>query len=162
MTTRMLDDDTRRLLDSLAKTPMPDLLQLPPHEARIVVRQSLPPRDPALAVSSTDLEVGGASASPPVEIRVYRPDPPVRSKRMPAMLYLHGGGWLVGDLDTVDHVCRAIAHQARCVVVSVDYRLAPEHPFPAALEDAYAALCWLAATGGGRTRCGGCRAHRRR
>lgn len=62
----------------------------------------------------------------------------------PAWLYFHGGGWIMGDLDTHDNVCRALAKKTEAVVVSVNYRLAPEHPFPAAFDDAYAALEWVA------------------
>lgn len=65
--------------------------------------------------------------------------------RRPAILYYHGGGWVAGGIDTHDNVTRYLASVSSCVVVSVDYRLAPEHPFPAAVEDAYAALQWVRA-----------------
>jgi acetyl esterase len=70
-------------------------------------------------------------------------DPPVARTAQPAVLFLHGGGWVVGDLDGVDALCRALANRTGAVVVSVDYRLAPEHPFPAALDDAWTVLTWL-------------------
>lgn len=70
-------------------------------------------------------------------------DPPVARTTLPAILYLHGGGWVVGDLDGVDPLCRALANRTGAVVVSADYRLAPEHPFPAALDDTHTALDWL-------------------
>lgn len=76
----------------------------------------------------------------PLPFRLYSPAP---KRTLPGLLYLHGGGWVVGDLDTHDSVCRALARRAACVVVSLDYRLAPENPFPAALEDGWAALQWL-------------------
>ena len=63
----------------------------------------------------------------------------------PALIYFHGGGWVIGDLDSHDQVCRALANAIPCIVVSVDYRLAPEHKFPAAAEDAIAATQWIAA-----------------
>ncbi len=62
----------------------------------------------------------------------------------PGLVYFHGGGWVVCDLDTHDVICRAIARQSGAVVISVDYRLAPEHRFPAAVADCYAATCWVA------------------
>jgi len=70
-------------------------------------------------------------------------DPPVARAAQAAVLFLHGGGWVVGDLDGVDALCRALANRTGAVVVSADYRLAPEHPFPAALEDAWTVLTWL-------------------
>jgi len=73
-------------------------------------------------------------------VRIYRP----RAGRLPAMLYLHGGGWVAGSVDTHDGVCAAIATAADVVVASVQYRRAPESPFPAPNDDAYAALQWLA------------------
>ena len=69
-----------------------------------------------------------------VPIRTYRPADGV----LPALVYFHGGGWSIGDLNSADPMCRRLAHEAGCVVISVDYRLAPEHPFPAAVEDACA------------------------
>ncbi len=76
-----------------------------------------------------------------IPVRIYRrlgmPDP------TPAIVYLHGGGWAAGDLDTHDGSCRLLAFESECVVVSVDYRLAPEHPFPAAVDDAVAAYRWV-------------------
>ena len=76
-----------------------------------------------------------------IPIRVYTPES--RAPR-PALVYFHGGGWVVCDLDTHDVVCTAIAHRAGAVVVAVDYRLAPEHKFPAAVIDSYAATAWVA------------------
>jgi acetyl esterase len=69
-----------------------------------------------------------------VPVRVYRHE----AGTLPAVVYFHGGGWSIGDLDSADPMCRRLAAEVGCVVVSVDYRLAPEHPFPAAVEDAYA------------------------
>jgi len=78
-------------------------------------------------------------------IRVYRPRP----GRLPAILYLHGGGWVAGSVDTHDGVCAALANDANAVVASVQYRRSPESPFPAPNDDAYAALQWLAGSAGG-------------
>jgi acetyl esterase len=80
---------------------------------------------------------GGALA-----LRIYTP--PAPAQPLPVVVYYHGGGWVLGDLDSHDNVCRQIAHKSGSVVVAVDYRLAPEHRFPAALDDAWTALAWVA------------------
>ncbi|MET7680649.1 alpha/beta hydrolase [Streptomyces sp. NPDC005423] len=89
-----------------------------------------------------ELDIPGPAG--PLPIRVYRPhsDTP-----LPVLMYFFGGGWVVGSLDTSDAICRALAGMTPCVIVSVGYRLAPEHPFPAAIDDCYAAVKWVAANG---------------
>jgi acetyl esterase len=77
-----------------------------------------------------------------LRVRVYRPE---ADGPLPALVYFHGGGWVVGSLDSHDPLCRRLASRTPAVVVSVDYRLAPEHPFPAAVDDAWAATEWAAA-----------------
>ncbi len=86
--------------------------------------------------SVEDLEIPGPGGG--LRVRVYRPQARARG----VLVYFHGGGWVVGNLDTHDGNCRALANATPCVVVSVDYRLAPEHRFPAAVDDAYAATVW--------------------
>ncbi|MBU8919354.1 alpha/beta hydrolase [Bacillus sp. FJAT-29953] len=76
-----------------------------------------------------------------IPVRIYTP---AGEGPFPALVYYHGGGWVIGNLDTVDVPCRMLANRAGCVVVSVDYRLAPEHKFPTAAEDSYAAAKWVA------------------
>ena len=77
----------------------------------------------------------------PLRVRVYRP---AADGPLPGLVWLHGGGWVVGSLDSHDGLCRAIAARTPCVVAAVDYRLAPEHPFPAGLEDAWSGTEWAA------------------
>ncbi|MFC5969735.1 alpha/beta hydrolase [Halomarina salina] len=89
-----------------------------------------------------DLAFDGPSGDVPV--RIYRPDADADAP-MPVLVYYHGGGWTLGNLDSIDGACRELADRTGCLVVSVDYRLAPEHPFPAAVDDAYAAVRWVAA-----------------
>lgn len=76
-----------------------------------------------------------------IPIRVYYPMK--ERNTYPALVYYHGGGWVIGSLETHDNICRALTNLAECVTISVDYRLAPEHKFPAAVEDAYAAVKWI-------------------
>ncbi|MBN1836268.1 MAG: alpha/beta hydrolase [Spirochaetales bacterium] len=97
-----------------------------------------------------DLEVPGPAG--PVPVRHYRPAPEPQGS--PILVYLHGGAFALGSIDTHANVCRALAAAAGCNILSVGYRLAPEHPYPAGLEDAYAVLCW-AASGGDAPLAGG-------
>jgi acetyl esterase len=78
-----------------------------------------------------------------VPVRAYRPKGAAKDEALPALLFFHGGGWVIGDLDTHDVVCRTLANGARCAVFSVEYRKAPEAPFPAAVDDCFAALNFI-------------------
>lgn len=101
-------------------------------------------RPPIQMQRVTELTIPGSAG--PIGARHYVP--PGTATPGPLLLYFHGGGWVVGDLDTHDGVCRFLAAAAGVSVLSVDYRLAPEHPFPAAIEDAWAAFAWLGANAG--------------
>ena len=111
---------------------------LTPQEARLQAKRLKVPSlaEPLLAV----VERGIPGPADQMRIRVYRPS----TGALPVLMFFHGGGWVLGDLDTSDNVCRRVAKEVDCLVVSVEYRLAPEHPFPAGLEDCYAATCWVA------------------
>jgi len=80
-------------------------------------------------------------AAGPIPVRIFLPPGP---RPLPVLVYFHGGGWVIGSLDGYDSRCRLLAEWGGCAVVSVDYRMAPEYPFPAAVDDAYAATCWIA------------------
>ena len=96
---------------------------------------------PATPVRVTDARAPGPPDAPDVPVRLYRP---AVTGPVPALLYLHWGGFVIGGVDGVHHTCVRIADQVGALVVSVDYRLAPEHPFPAALDDCHAVLEWVA------------------
>lgn len=102
------------------------LLDLPPAPLHHVEDLAIPARDGAM-----------------LRVRLYQPYEPSWAEPAPALLYFHGGGFTVGSVDTHDALCRMFAHEAACMVLSVDYRLAPEHKFPTAVDDACAALTWL-------------------
>jgi acetyl esterase len=143
--TSTLDPDAARVLEMNAAVPRKPVDQVPPAEARAGFRESrarMSP-DPQPVADVADRTIPGPGGAIPV--RIYRGRGTNAADRLPAYLYFHGGGWSVGDLDTHDVTCRQIANDARCAVVAVDYRLAPENPFPAAVDDAEAALTWLAA-----------------
>jgi acetyl esterase len=107
--------------------------------------RDLPRREVHPELRVEDHTVDGPSR--PIAIRVYWP-PDTSEPEPPMVAFFHGGGWVVGDLDTHDGIARAHAVGAGAVVVSVDYRLAPEHPYPAAVDDAWTATRWVAANGG--------------
>lgn len=96
---------------------------------------------PALPMAEVrDFGVPGPDGE--IGLRLYRPEG--AAEPGPALVYVHGGGWVLGDLESHDKICRAIAAQVPCRVVAIDYRLAPEHPFPAGPDDVFAALAWIA------------------
>jgi len=128
-------------MEYLAGLGLPPIDKISPMEARRQyreVRATLRPPAPHLA-EIRDLKADGKGG--PIPLRLYRPAEGV----LPAFVFFHGGGWVVGDLDTHDVVCRQIARDAGAVVIAVDYRLAPENPFPAASDDAWSATTWIAA-----------------
>jgi len=99
------------------------------------------PRSPILPeITAEDRSIDGPAG--PIALRIYRP--PTESPILPVVVFIHGGGWTVGDLDTYDGQARMHAASTGAVVVSIDYRLAPEHPFPAAVDDVWAAFHWVA------------------
>ena len=133
------------LLERLSRSPLPPYYEVPPAVARRLYRDSraaLAPGPPA--VESVQLLLA-PSASGPVPVRHYRAKGAGSEELLPALLYFHGGGWVIGDLDTHDTVCRTLANAARCAVFSVEYRKAPESRFPAAVEDCFAATAYVAA-----------------
>jgi acetyl esterase len=130
-----------QLLERAAKSPLPPYYEVPAHIARRIYR------DTRSALAPKAVEVAEARlliAPGPVALRAYLPAGSKPDERLPALVYIHGGGWVIGDLDTHDVLCRQFANGARCAVYSVDYRLAPEHPFPAAVEDCIAAVKFVA------------------
>ena len=135
-----LHPQVKKILEEAASLGLPDYQDLLPTAARKQMLDLTPPVDPLLAVKRVEnLMIPGPKGEIP--IRLYYPsgDPPFA-----VLVYFHGGGWVMGDLDTHHGVCHALAKQSSCLVVSVDYRLAPEHRYPAAVEDAYAATSWVA------------------
>jgi acetyl esterase len=118
-----------------------------PAEARMLFlgsRDVLSP-EPMPVAESRDLAMSGP-AGQALRLRLYRGTGTAAGELLPALVFFHGGGWVVGDLETHDPMCRHIANAARCAIVAVDYRLAPEHKFPAAVEDCLAATEWVAAS----------------
>jgi acetyl esterase len=145
--------EIRALLDQQAASGRPPLHRQSVEEARAFHVQDAPALNgpPAAVAAVVDRRIPGPAGELPV--RVYTPE---GSPPFPIVVFFHGGGWVVGTLDSYDPLCRALAAATPAVVVSVDYRLAPEHRWPAAVEDAYAATLWAshnaAALGGAQHR----------
>jgi acetyl esterase len=137
----MLDPEIRAVLDAMAAQAPPPGVEVPVLEARAAHdAESTLLSGPGEPVADV-LELRVPRAGGEVPVRVYRPGGAGGTPGVVA--YFHGGGWCLGSLDGFDTVCRALANASGAIVASVDYRLAPEHPFPAAVEDAEAVVRWL-------------------
>jgi acetyl esterase/lipase len=129
-----LNSKARAIVDQISA--LPQLPNLTPVEAR--GRPTPLEAAPEAVGSVTTRTIPGPGG--PMAIRIYRPKEALRA----ALVYFHGGGWVLGSLDSADGSCRALTNRSRCVVISIDYRLAPETKFPGAVDDAYAAVSWVA------------------
>jgi acetyl esterase len=133
-----LNPQITTLLERVARSPLPPYHSVPAFVARRIYRDTravLSPKTPEIA--ETRLLIFNNA----IAVRSYRP---VLNETLPALVFFHGGGWTIGDLDTHDVLCRQLAIGARCAVFSIDYRLAPEYPFPAAVEDCFTATQFVA------------------
>src|SRR3989442_1260474 len=146
-----LDPEAKALLEQMTAVVRPfDELSVEEARAAIATLSAAAGEGEAVARVENRIVPGPRGEIP---VRVYTPE---GRAPFPVLVYFHGGGWVIGNLETHDGVCRHLANAAGAVVASVDYRLAPEHPFPASGEDAYAATRWVAANaaviGGGGPR----------
>jgi len=142
-----LHPQARALLDMLDMLGDPLIEDSTPEQARAIRKERALPPSTAVVHEIRDVDAGGVPA------RLYRPSD---RTDLGLLVYFHGGGWVLGDLDSHDDVCRRLANGSGHAVLSVDYRLAPEHPFPAGLEDSIGATRWAAANAAAL----GCRADR--
>jgi acetyl esterase len=138
-----LDPQARFVLDQIAAQGGMNMSQLSPDEARKAFEQLRLPIPPEPVAEIENRTIPGVAGALPV--RIYRAEGTATPS--PAVVFFHGGGWVIGDLESHDNFCRALANRTQVVVVAVDYRLAPEHRYPAAAEDCYAAARWVAEHG---------------
>lgn len=140
-----LDADCKKVHELYVLAGRPPLETLTPAEARegYLRGSALLGPDPAEVGDVRSLSAKGPAGDIP--LRLYRPKGVAKDQILPALVYFHGGGWVIGDLETHDRLCRQLCNESGVCVVAVDYRLAPEHPFPAPVEDAFAATQWIAA-----------------
>jgi len=138
-----LDPDVELLLEKMRESGEPSLDQLSIEDARrAYVQNSERLGGPVVDVALVQ-DVAASGPAGPIPLRLYRPHG-LAAHDAPALIYIHGGGWVIGGIESHDKVCRQLADRAGCAVVSIDYRLAPEHPAPAGAVDAIAALQWIA------------------
>ena len=138
-----LDPQVQVLLDLARKAALPEVWQLTPDQGREQYATRVNKLKFNEAIFRTeDRRIPGPGSDIP--IRIYTPRELKPGEKLPVLLWFHGGGFVIGSLDTHDSACRMLANKADCLVVSVDYRLAPEHKFPAGVEDCQAAMKWTA------------------
>jgi acetyl esterase len=141
-----LDADAARVLELVRLSGRPPYEALTPAEARaqfLAACAVLAP-EPQPVAEIRDLSVPRPNGEA-IALRLYRPIGTAAAAMLPGLVFFHGGGWVIGDLGTHDPLCRHLANASGCAVVAVEYRRAPEHKFPAAVEDAWSATCWVAA-----------------
>jgi len=132
-----LDPVAEQMLAQMAAMGAPPMHTLTPQQVRAARVPQLPGPD---VHRVEDMEVAGPEG--PIPVRIYWPREVTEGETLPGLLWFHGGGWVIGSVEGEDATARRLALMADCVVVSVEYRLAPEHPYPAAITDAYAAAVW--------------------
>lgn len=141
----MLDPQAQVLMQLMIDKGVPPVHTMTPEEARASYRSrrafTQPDAPEVFKVEDKLVSANGVS----VPVRVYHPHAAPSHSTLPGLVYLHGGGWTIGDLDTHDVLCRSLCLQAGIVVVAVDYRMGPEHKFPAAYDDSVAAFNWTVA-----------------
>ena len=139
-----IDPQAQAVLDLIIKAGRPAYNTLSPKDARQLFKETRPASTP------TPPRIGEVRdmLADSVAVRVYRPADVAADTAIPALVYFHGGGWVIGDIDTHDVLCRQLTAEAGISVISVDYRLAPEAKFPAAADDAWAATLWTVANAG--------------
>ncbi len=140
----MIHPQAQALLNLMTERAVPPIHTLLPADARRAYRDRKDlTQPPAPRVAASRDIAPQDPLAPPVKVRVIHPVEPRDGVPLPALVFFHGGGWVIGDVDTHDTLCRELALGAGAVVVSVDYRLAPEHRFPAAVDDCVAATRWV-------------------
>jgi acetyl esterase len=137
----VLDIKVKAMLDQMTQMAMPKLWEIGPQAARAAMRNSIFRGGNEPIGNSEDRRIEGPAGDIP--LRIYTPIDG-KGDALPGLVFYHGGGFVIGDLETHDDLCRCLANASGCRVVSVDYRLAPEHPFPAAVDDCWAATQYIA------------------
>ncbi|MGH9762150.1 MAG: alpha/beta hydrolase, partial [Blastocatellia bacterium] len=134
-----LDPQVKSMIDMVKMMGAPELGSVPVAQTREAFKMLTAMGGAGESIYKTeDVQVAGPEGD--VRARIYRPS---ADKPLPALVFFHGGGWVIGAIETHDALCKSLANKADCIVISVDYRLAPENKFPAGLEDCFAATRWV-------------------
>lgn len=137
-----IDPQAKKLLELAKAAGVPEMWQLTPDQAREEYLKRTAKTKPQVDIFKVeDREIPGPNGG--ISVRIYSPRSLESHESLPALVWFHGGGFVIGDLESHDSACRELANKAECIVVAVDYRLAPEHKFPSAVDDCYAALEWV-------------------
>ena len=139
-----VDRQMQAVMERLARSALPPYHSMSADEARRLYKESRALLSPAVPEVDAVRALAASGPAGPIPLRMYRGMGTAAGTPLPLLVYFHGGGWTIGDLDTHDIVCRTLANKARCAVIAVDYRMGPEHRFPAAVEDSLAATLWAA------------------
>lgn len=139
----MLHPQARALLDLIEKSGLPPTHTLPPMEARKMYRDRRSFSQPAAPEVAAVRDTVAPGPHGDIPLRIYRPAGSAPEAVLPVLVFYHGGGWTIGDLDTHDTLCRELCNGSGACVVAVDYRMGPEHRFPAAVNDCLAATYWV-------------------
>jgi acetyl esterase len=139
----MLHPQARALLDFIEARGIPPTHTLSPADARAFYRDRRTATQPEAPQVAEVRELKAEGPHGTIPVRLYRPMGSTAGAALPVLVYFHGGGWVIGDLDTHDVLCRSLANGAGCAVASIDYRMGPEHRFPAAVDDVLAATRWV-------------------
>src|SRR5262245_48124970 len=139
----MLHPQAQALLQLIEEKGVPAMHTLPPADARAyyLERRFFTQPEPPHVAAMHDLEAPGPAGA--IRLRSYRPLGTPDDAVLPVLVYFHGGGWVIGDLESHDTLCRELCNLSGTAVIAVEYRLAPEHRFPAALDDALAMTQWI-------------------
>jgi acetyl esterase len=139
-----LDPTIQALFEALPTLADTQMWRMSPEEARAEFARLTTLANPSAPAIGRTEHAEATGPAGPIPLRIYTPVAGAGTA-LPAIVYFHGGGFVLGDLDSADALCRTLANESGCRLISVDYRLAPEHPFPAAVDDSFAALSWVEA-----------------
>jgi acetyl esterase len=143
-----VDPQMQTVIERVSNSALPPFYTVSAVEARRLYKETRAVLSPPVPEVEAVRELAASGPAGPIPLRLYRGLGTDADVPLPLLVYFHGGGWTIGDLDTHDIVCRTLANKARCAVIAVDYRMGPEHKFPAAVEDCLAATRWVAAQAG--------------